>query len=244
MAERVAIVTGVSKGLGVALVRSLVEHGYDVIGIGRSAAKDLVSSRFRLVVADLGDVDALCTIVDPLLVELAAESPQEIVLINNAAVATPTGTMGVLDAAAAIASLNVNLIAPAIMSNALVRAFAGSRARQRLINVSSGAASNAIPGIGIYCVAKAGLEMLTRIVAAEAPSNNVTAIAIRPGIIDTPMQESIRSQSKDRVPSVDMFVGFHASGQLQSAAATAKKIVQRLVLGAVENGRVYSFAEL
>ncbi|HVE50998.1 MAG TPA: SDR family NAD(P)-dependent oxidoreductase [Casimicrobiaceae bacterium] len=243
MAERVAVVTGVSKGLGAALARSLVEQDYDVIGVGRSAAHELASSRFRLVPSDLGDLEALPAIVDALFAELARANPKEIVVINNAAVASPAGTIGILDAAEASASMNVNLIAPAIIANSFVRAFADSRTQQRLINVSSGAATQAIPGIGLYCAAKAGLEMLTRIVAAESRAG-VTAITVRPGVIDTPMQTSIRSQSKERVPSVDMFHGFHASGQLQSAQTTAKKIVERLVLGAVENGRVYSYAEL
>lgn len=126
------------------------------------------------------------------------------------------------------------------------RCIVGRRAAgdRRLINVSSGAAAHPLAGGGRYCLGKAGLEMLTRVVAAEQGADGVTAITIRPGIIDTPMQTYMRGQSRERMPVVDMFVGFHADGQLVPPEVTAAKLVDALAVAAVEPGRTYSYAEL
>ena len=244
MGERVAVVTGVSKGLGAALAADLLARGIAVIGIGRSAAPSLRGASFRLVEVDLRDATATSTVVAALFGELALRQPDAIAVVNNAATAGPVGTVGALDVREATQSIGVNLDAPIAIADAFVRAFAQRPGDRRLINVSSGAATQPIPGIGLYCIGKAGLEMLTRIVATENASHGIVAITIRPGIIDTPMQAFARSQSQERMPSVDMFRGFHESGQLVPPEVTAAKIVERLVLGSVENGRAYSYAEL
>lgn len=244
MAERFAVVTGVSKGLGEALAANLVERGFTVVGLGRHAATRLASPQFRLVTADFADHAALPSIVEPLFAELASQRPASIALVNNAAVAGPTGTIGDLAPDGIAASFNVNLIAPAILADAFVRAMSGIAGDRRLINVSSGAAAGPIAGGGIYSIGKAGLEMLTMAIAAEQPAGGVVAITIRPGIIDTPMQAHLRSQPARKLPSRAMFKEFHESGQLVPPDVTAAKIVDRLVLGPVQAGRVYRYQEL
>jgi NAD(P)-dependent dehydrogenase (short-subunit alcohol dehydrogenase family) len=244
MADRAAIVTGVSKGLGESLAANLLERGFTVVGIGRSAAKRLASPAFRLVTADLADTAALPAVVDPLFAALAARRYASMVLINNAAAVGPTGTVGDLPADETASSLAVNLVAPTIVANAFVRAFRDADGDRRVINVSSGAAAGPIAGGGIYSIAKAGIEMLTMAIAAEQPPGGVVAITVRPGIIDTPMQAQMRSQPAAKLPSVAMFQQFHESGQLVPPDVTAAKIVDRLVLGPADAGRVYRYQEL
>ena len=244
MAERCAVVTGVSKGLGEALAANLLDRGFDVVGIGRGAASRLTSPTFRVVSADLSAIATLPAIVDPLFATLAARRPASIVLINNAAAAGPAGTVGDLAPDEIAYSLAVNLIAPAVVANAFVRTFRDGQGDRRLINVSSGAATGPIAGGGVYSIAKAGLEMLTMSIAAEQGTAGVVAITIRPGIIDTPMQAQMRSQPAAKLPSVAMFKAFHTSGQLVPPDVTAAKIVDRLVLGSVEAGRTYRYQEL
>lgn len=244
MADRYAVVTGVSKGLGESIAANLLARGFEVIGVGRSSAARLDSYAFRLVVADLADVGVLPSIVDALFDELADRRVASIAVINNAAIGGPAGTVGELDAGDIVASLAVNLAAPMIVANSFVRAFRPVVADRRLINVSSGAAAQPIPGGGTYNVAKAGLEMLTSAIAAEQPASGLLAITIRPGIIDTPMQAFMRSQSAERLPAVGMFQAFHANRQLVPPDVTAAKIVDRLVIGPIQNGRIYNYAEL
>jgi NAD(P)-dependent dehydrogenase (short-subunit alcohol dehydrogenase family) len=244
MADRAAIVTGVSKGLGESLAANLLDRGFAVVGIGRSAAKRLDSPAFRLVTADLADVAALPAIVDPLFAALAASRYASIVLINNAAFAGPAGTVGDLSPEETGSSLAVNLVAPTLVANAFIRAFRDASGDRRVINVSSGAAAGPIAGGGVYSIAKAGLEMLTMTIAAEQAQGGIVAITIRPGVIDTAMQVQMRSQPATKLPSVAMFRQLHASGQLVPPDVTAAKIVDRLVLGTVEPGRVYRYQEL
>ncbi|HVF63292.1 MAG TPA: SDR family NAD(P)-dependent oxidoreductase [Casimicrobiaceae bacterium] len=240
MADACAVVTGVSKGLGEALAADLIERGFHVVGVGRSASKKLAGANFQLAEIDLADVATLAARMRSLFEALAARPLASIVVINNAAVAGPVGTVGQLDAAEVEASLRVNLAAPIVIADAFVRAFVGVDVPRRLINVSSGAAAGPIAGAGVYSIGKAGLEMLTRSVVADG--SGIEAITIRPGIMDTPMQTFIRSQPKERLPSLPMFEGFRP--QLVPPAITAAKIIDRLVVGPVDNGRVYSYAEL
>ena len=244
MVERCAVVTGVSKGLGEALAANLLARGFDVVGVGRSASRRLDSPAFRLVDADLADVDSLPAKVDALFDALAAQRLATLAVINNAAIGGPAGTFGQLEADGIAESIAINLVAPMIIANAFVRATRNARFERRLINVSSGAAVRPIPGGGVYNVGKAGIEMLTAAIAAEQPESGVRAITIRPGIIDTPMQAFMRSQPVARLPSVGMFQAFHLSGQLVPPDVTAAKIVDRLVLGPIENGRIYGYHEL
>ncbi len=88
------------------------------------------------------------------------------------------------------------------------------------------------------------MEMLTRSLAAERQGERFRAITVRPGIIDTGMQEYMRNRPKEVLPGVALFQGFHQSGQLVAADTTAAVIVAKAVEVPVENGRTYTYQEL
>ena len=239
-----AIVTGVSRGLGESLAATLLERGYAVTGVGRASSAKLGGEDYRFVPLDLADAPAIEDALKPVFLDIAQSRPESVCLINNAAAAGPVGILGTLEDAQVQRSLAVNLFAPIAISNLFCRIFSNSSVERRIINVSSGAAQNALVGGGPYSVAKAGLEMLTKQLVAEHREPTFIAITIRPGIIDTGMQVFMREQPRDVLPSVDLFRGFHQSGQLVSADVVARKIVGKLVEAAVENGRVYAYKEL
>ncbi|HLX27307.1 MAG TPA: SDR family NAD(P)-dependent oxidoreductase [Casimicrobiaceae bacterium] len=238
------IVTGVSRGLGEALARELLAQGAYVLGIGRASSPKLASERYRFLRSDLRDLAALPAVLEPAFAEIAARRPTAVCLVNNAATLEPVGVLGTANAPDIETSIGVNLIAPAVIASIFCRVFDDESIGRRIVNVSSGAAQSVIAGEALYCIAKAGLEMLTRTLAAEHGSETFHAITLRPGIIDTPMQMFARSQSKETLPSVDLFKGFHVNRQLVRADVVARKVVARLVLGPVEQGRTYSYAEL
>jgi benzil reductase ((S)-benzoin forming) len=130
------------------------------------------------------------------------------------------------------------------LANLFCRIFADAHMTRRVINVSSAAAQSPLPGEAVYCAAKAGIEMLTRVLAAEQQEPGFRAIAVRPGVMDTDMQVHARSQPPDVLPSVEVFKDFHRDGRLVAPAVAASKIVARLVVGDVENGRTYGYHEL
>ena len=241
---RVAIVTGASRGLGEALVTELLADSWHVVGVARSPSPRAADERYRFVRCDLGQIAELAGALRPTLDAIAATRPLTVCLINNAATIDGVGVLGALESADIATSIAVNLVAPTVLANLFCTVFADDTMERRIINVSSGAADSTLTGESLYCIAKAGLEMLTRSLAAEHASERFRAITVRPGIIDTAMQTFARSQTKEKLPSVDLFMDFHASGNLVPPAVVARKIVARLVIAPVDQGRTYRYAEL
>jgi benzil reductase ((S)-benzoin forming) len=238
-----AIVTGVSRGLGRALAAALLKRDFAVLGVGRSSAPELRGS-YQFVRFDLAQADEADDLLADAFSGLARRKLDSVCLINNAALAGPVGTLGRLDAREVASSLAVNLAAVVTLANLFCRVFTDATLPRRIVNVSSGAAQNALPGESVYSVAKAGMEMLTRSLAAEQKDATFRAITVRPGVIDTDMQTFARSQSPDVLPSVELFKGFHRDGRLVPPDVVAAKIVDKLVLAEVEHGRTYSYQEL
>ena len=238
------VVTGVSQGLGEALALELLGRGFQVLGVGRSSSPRLAATGYRFLRCDLAQATMLPAVLEPAFQAIASQRPSYVCLVNNAATLDPVGVLGTTEADHIVTSLTVNLAAPVVLASEFCRVFRDDAIERRIVNVSSGAAQSVIAGESLYCVAKAGLEMLTRTLAAEHDSPRFRAISLRPGIMDTQMQSYARTRSKDHLPSVDLFKGFHAEGQLVAPDVVARKVVDRLVLAAVEQGRTYSYREL
>ena len=241
---RCVIVTGVSRGLGAALARVLLERGATVLGVGRASNASLASDRYRYAECDLADAAGIDAALAPAFGALAGLAPRRVCLVNNAATVDPVGLVAMHDAAAVARSLAINLAAPIALAGLFLRAFAEPGVERRIVNVSSGAARSAIAGASLYCTAKAGLEMLTRVLAAEHRDGNFSAVSLRPGVIDTDMQTTMRTQSETALPGVAMFRDFHASGRLASAEVAAARIADKIVLGDPKNGATYAWPDL
>ena len=241
---KTAIVTGVSRGLGESLARVLQASGFAVTGIGRTSAATLSGPSYSFVACDLADTPAMDAVLAPAFRAIADARPEFLCLINNAAVAGPVGTIGSLESKVLAASIATNLVAPIAIANLFCRIFAESTQVLRIINVSSGAAESPLAGGGPYSIAKAGLEMLTLQLAAEHDAATFRAISVRPGVIDTGMQTFMRTQSPETLPSVELFIGFHRDQRLVAPDTVAEKIVDKLILSDVEQGRTYNYREL
>lgn len=242
---RCVIVTGVSRGLGAALARVLLERGATVLGVGRSSGPGLEGDRYRFAACDLADVAGIDAALGPAFGALAAQAPNGACLVNNAATTEPMGLTAVHGSVAVAKALAVNLAAPAALCGLFLRTFADPSVERRIVNVSSGAARTAIAGVGLYCEAKAGLEMLTRVIAGEVSDAKFAAISLRPGVIDTDMQTAVRMRSEVEVPAVAMFRGFHADRRLVAPDAAAKKIADKIVLAKkLANGATYAWPDL
>lgn len=239
-----AIVTGDSRGLGEALAAELLDHGCRVFGIGRSTSQRLSGERHQHVACDLSQPALIESAVLPRLQALASERPSSVTLINNAAVTTPIGRIGRLRATEIEAALATNIAAPFVMADLFCRAFRDDTMPRRIINISSGAAQTAIAGSAAYSIAKAALEMLTRSIVADYPGSSLECITLRPGIFDTGMQQLMRVQDPADLPGVEMFRSFKEQGLLKNPADVARRIVAKLVLGPVENGRTYQHTDL
>ena len=238
------IVTGVSRGLGEALAVAMLARGFVVLGIGRTPSPKLKGKRYYHAGCDLAQPALLAAVVTPAMRFITAENPTSVTLINNAAVATPTGLAGRLDAAEIELAFATNVAAPLVMADLFFRSFTVDSIERRIINISSGAAQNALAGSAAYSMSKAALEMLTHSLVVEHTAPRFRCISLRPGIFETGMQAYMRSLDPAEFPSAGLFRGFKENGLLKDPAQVAAKIVDKLVLAPVENGRTYSHTDL
>lgn len=242
--KHAAIVTGVSRGLGAALARELLERGFVVLGVGRTANPSLATDRYRFAPLDLAEAAAIDTLLAPAFQDIAADRPDSVCLLNNAATVDAIGVVGRLSSSEISSAIATNLTAAVALANLFCRVFTDTEVSRRVVNISSGAAETALPGEAVYCVAKAGIEMLTLALAAEQTAQTFRAITVRPGVMDTDMQTFARSQPPQVLPVVDLFKGFERDGRLVAPEVVASKIVGKLVLGDIDDARTYSYQDL
>ncbi|MBI3030483.1 MAG: SDR family oxidoreductase [Candidatus Rokubacteria bacterium] len=195
----VALVTGASRGLGRAFALALAEAGADLVLAARSvddlqlaaddAAKHGVRAQaFPTDLRDGGQIDAL--------VEGAMRAFGRIdVLVNNAGIAGAEKPALDLARPEWEEALAVNLLGPALLARAVARGMV-ERRHGRIINVASIAGLAPVSRLGPYCVSKAALIQLTRVLALELARHNVQVNALCPGYFRTPMNEAFFATPK------------------------------------------------
>lgn len=187
-----ALITGASRGLGRALAHALARRGVRLVLVARGqAALDRVVAELRAlggeahgIVADLGDRAA----IHPIAGEAAALVGPIDLLIHNASSLGPTPLRLLLDTECEDleAVLAVNLVGPFRLGKLIAGPMA-LRGRGVIVHISSDAAVEAYPRWGAYSVAKAGLDHLSRIWAAELEGSGVRVLAVDPGEMATEM---------------------------------------------------------
>jgi NAD(P)-dependent dehydrogenase (short-subunit alcohol dehydrogenase family) len=193
--DRVIMITGASRGLGRAMALAFAAEGARLSICARGSA-DLEAvageigrggSEVLAIAADVGsEVD------QERLVSLTLERFGQVdVLVNNASSLgpTPLPLLADTDPVAFAEVLGVNLYAPFQLAQAVLGSM-WLRGSGLIVNVSSDAAVNGYPGWGAYSVAKAGLDSLTRVWAAELEATGVRMISVDPGDMDTEMHRA------------------------------------------------------
>lgn len=216
------IITGASKGIGYEMLKQLRGRGERVIGVARTNPHELED----FIIADLSNTESVEQMTSQILTDNLSKA-SSFTLINNAGVVDPIGLIGSVNSLNMMEALAVNLAAPMIASNAFISNLKDFEGIKRIINISSGAGRSAYEGWGVYCTTKAGLDHFTRVVAIEQESAGypVEVVAIAPGIIDTDMQEAIRSSDEDDFPLLGRFIDYKEQGHLSSAEETAHKLI-------------------
>jgi benzil reductase ((S)-benzoin forming) len=234
----------VSRGLGAELARELLDRGFVVLGVGRTSNAALADDRYQFAHIDLANSAATDALLAAAFRDIEKRRPVSVCLLNNAASVDAIGVMGRLSSAEISSAIATNLTAAVALANLFCRVFTNPEVSRRVINISSGAAETALPGEVVYCVAKAGIEMLTLALAAEHGEPTFRAITVRPGVMDTDMQTFARAQPPEVLPVVELFKGFQRDGRLVPPEDVASKVVSQLVLGEVEDARTYAYQDL
>lgn len=224
--KSVVIVTGASRGLGAAAARWLAKTGAGVTLLARSeaalirVAEDLAALGGESLVCP-GDVSdfAACRSAVGKTVERFGRVDS---LVNNAGIIQPIAPIAGSDPESWRRNIAVNLLGPFN----LIRAALSHLRKQkgRIVNVSSGAANLALEGLSAYCTAKAALNHFTRVLAAEEAT--LTALSVRPGVVDTDMQTCLREKGKAVMPAdqAAYYQQLKINGQLEPPAIPARAI--------------------
>ncbi len=205
--EKVAIVTGSSRGIGRAVAAALAKAGADVAinYAGRADAAEETANIVRaagrralVIKADVADAEQVKAMVDRTVKEFGRLD----ILVNNAGITRDNLIMRMKDEDWD-AVLNTNLKGAFNCCRAAIRPMLKSRGG-RIVNISSVVALKGNAGQVNYSAAKAGMIGLTRTLAGEVGSRSITVNAIAPGFITTEMTESLPQKVKDdlleRVP--------------------------------------------
>jgi NAD(P)-dependent dehydrogenase (short-subunit alcohol dehydrogenase family) len=184
LTDKLAVVTGASKGIGLAITRALVAEGATVIGGSRSGSPELQKlvdgGRVHAVAVDLSTADGPQQLIDA-----ARDRGQINILVNNAGAVTPRldGFLAVSDADW-LAALNLAFMAAVRATRAALPDMLAA-GHGTIVNVSSVNSFLADPAVIDYCAAKAALANFTKCLALEVGSKGVRVNAVSPGPVST-----------------------------------------------------------
>jgi benzil reductase ((S)-benzoin forming) len=226
------IITGASRGLGLALAQAVVARGDHLVALARRESDALAqlgaeAPNYRFIALDLSDLPSTSAMADELFGSLAAFDWRKLVLINNAGTVEPIGLVPDYSDEALTDSMAVNLLAPIALCNAFVRHLHAHAGEKAILNISSGAARNPYAGWSAYCTTKAGLDMYSQCLGLEqlGRPNGTRVASVAPGVLDTDMQAVIRRQSSEAFPTVDRFRQRHVEGGLVAPREAALKLL-------------------
>lgn len=219
------VITGVTRGLGRALVEEFIKAGHTVYGCGRSgdAIFDLRMTHgapHDFSVVDVG-LDSKVSIWAAKVLE--SESPPDL-LINNAAIMNRLSPLWEQDDREFTKLVDANIRGVQNVIRHFVPAMVAKK-KGVIVNLSSGWGRSVAPEVGPYCMSKWAIEGLTKALAAELP-NGMAAVPLNPGVIDTELLRSCWADGAGSYPKAEQW------------AKTAAPFI--LKLGAKDSGRSLS----
>ncbi len=244
--QNIIIITGISKGLGEGLAHALIHENNHIIGISRTENDDLKKqaqtqgAKLDFILFDLAYTYDIGELFKKIMQLIDNSFSGKLILVNNAGIIQPIGPIEDCEPEKIQAHININLTAPMLLINEFIKSTKNIKCDKRIMNISSGAAQSPYFGWSSYCTGKAGLDMLTKVVALEQKREKYPAkiMSLAPGIIETGMQTIIRSTSDEQFPLRNKFIEFKESGQLVSPEQAGSKIAEILLASRFENGSI------
>lgn len=189
--NQVALVTGATRGIGKAIALELARQGAKVVGTATTDAGAAAISEYlgefggKGMMLNVTDAPACAAIVHDVQASFGSLS----ILVNNAGITHDQLAMRMKDEEwDSVISTNLNAVGR--LSRAVLRGMMKAK-HGRIINISSVVASSGNPGQMNYAAAKAGVEGMSRALAREIGSRNITVNCVAPGFIDTDMTKAL-----------------------------------------------------
>lgn len=188
------IVTGSSKGLGLAVCKRLLEENYKVVGIARNKSDDfkLLEKEYEdnlfYEEYDFNNIDGIHSLVK----NITKKYGHIYGLINNAALGYD-GVLGTMHETQISELIRVNVEAPILLTKYVSRSML-MKLRGRVINISSIIASTGFNGLSVYGATKASLNGFTKSLARELGKAKITVNSIAPGYMETAMTAGLQGE--------------------------------------------------
>ncbi|HWE96050.1 MAG TPA: SDR family oxidoreductase [Tepidisphaeraceae bacterium] len=204
--NKIALVTGASRGLGAAIALRLAHDGASLALVARDAAalesflprlrdaRVAQTQQFRFFPADLSQESQSHSVAEAVTNRMGGVD----ILVNNAAIQGPIGALDAVDWNDWRAVFDVNLFAPALLSQLLIPVM---RSRGgKIINVSGGGATGPRPDFSAYAASKCALVRLTETLAEEVKSHRIDVNAVAPGPMNTRMLDEVLAAGSSAAP--------------------------------------------
>jgi 3-oxoacyl-[acyl-carrier protein] reductase len=196
------IVTGGSRGLGLAMVRTLAAAGYRIIALARRNTDELAAvsrgaadggGAVEFRACDLSDIAG----IGPLVKGLRADFGPLYGLVNNAGLGS-SGLLSNMRDPEIERLIQLNTVSPILLSKYVVRSMMSQR-EGRIINITSIVASTGYGGLSVYSATKASMLGFTRSLAREVGELGITVNAVAPGFIATDMTQELDETQRQQI---------------------------------------------
>lgn len=241
----ITVLSGASRGLGLAMARQLLLPGHHLLCLARHPAVELAAmAQARDCVleqwaVDLAEPAAVAERLHDWLkhqreaLHAAGRTVASVTLINNAAWLPPALPLSQVAHADVVQALRVGLEAPMLLSAAMLRAtsdWVGQPLLRKVLNISSGLGRRPMASQATYCALKAGLDHYTRCLALEEAQHphGARVCSLAPGVVDTDMQVQLRSSAASTFPDQPRFAQLHSQGQLTTPEDAARQVLAYL----------------
>jgi benzil reductase ((S)-benzoin forming) len=234
MNQHLTILTGASRGMGLALAEQLLNADAVLLCISRQQ-NDALARQAKACGAELlqwqADLSDAAPVAQRLQDWLATRDTlllASATLINNAGVISALVPLREGRATDLAQTLRVGLEAPMLLSAAFLTAtHAWTQVPRKVLNISSGLGQRAMASSAAYCAAKAGMDHFTRCLALEEAllPFGAKVCSLAPGVIDTDMQHQLRNANSAQFPSQATFASLKQKGQLTNPADAAKRLL-------------------
>ena len=222
-----AVVTGAGSGIGRALTITLANaHGFKILAVGRREEKLKETQRHNprqivILTADVSKEEGRQKIG-----QKVAKIGSIDFLIHNAAQLQPVKSLKSVGLDEWRQHFAVNVEGPLFLTQKLLPFL---KQGSRILHIGSGAAHHAYAGWGAYCTSKAALYMLYQVWKKELAGEGILVGSLRPGVVNTPMQDQVRQADKKEFPALDRFVQLKEEGKLIAPEITARFICHVLL---------------
>lgn len=233
MTHHLTILTGASRGMGLAMAQQLLRSDRTLLcisrkvnaGLGREAAA--IGATLVQWEQDLSQSSQAAQRLSEWLSALPVGRFVSATLINNAGVIPRIAPLSASVPADLANAMRVNLEAPLLLSAAFLGATEGWNIPRKVLNISSGLGRRAMASQAAYCAAKAGMDHFTRCLALDeaAKPHGARVCSLAPGVIDTDMQEQLRSSDPTAFPDAQRFASLKTDGYLSSPQEAAARVL-------------------